>query len=75
MAHKKKVHRFNDCGSNMGAGDRSDGSLTINISLVTCGTCKHRILDVIAKRDWELMRGDLLNELGLVAVLIANNLE
>lgn len=52
MAYVKKIHCFDDCGSNMGAGDRSDGHLTEDLKLVTCGTCKRRITEVIAARDW-----------------------
>ena len=52
MAHKKKVHRFGDCGSNMGAGNRSEGNLTADIRQVTCGTCKRRITEAVAQLDW-----------------------
>lgn len=53
MAYKKKVHRFADCGSNMGAGDRSEGSLTSELDDVTCGVCKRRITEYIAQLDWK----------------------
>jgi hypothetical protein len=52
MAYNKKKHYFNDCGSNMGAGDRSKGHLTKLLHKVTCGTCKRRLLESIAAIDW-----------------------
>lgn len=71
MAYVKKVHRFSDCGSNMGAGDRSEGSLTQHVRQVTCGACKARILNVIAQMDWEKLPNELRIELSNIAVNLA----
>jgi hypothetical protein len=67
MAYVKKQHRFADCGSNMGAGDRSEGNLTDNVKLVTCGACKARILNEIAQADWSKLTSTLQAELHHVA--------
>lgn len=74
MAYVKKVHRFRDCGSNMGAGDRSDGSLTADVTKTTCGACKQRVLDVILKSDWQHLRKDLVAVFRDVAVQIDGDL-
>jgi hypothetical protein len=68
VAYTKKLHRFADCGSNMGAGDRSEGSITDNVKLVTCGACKARILNVIAQADWAKLTSTLQAELHHIAV-------
>lgn len=68
MAYKKKLHRFDDCGADMGAGDRSEGNLTDKVQLVTCGVCKARILNVIAQSDWNKLTSQLQAELHHIAV-------
>jgi hypothetical protein len=68
VAYQKKLHRFADCGSNMGAGDRSDGHLTTDIRKVTCGACRARILNSIAQSDWEQLPSELRTELSNIAV-------
>jgi hypothetical protein len=71
MAYQKKMHRFDDCGSDMGAGDRSDGHLTTDIRQVTCGACRARILNTIAKSDWTQLPNELRIELSNIAVRLA----
>lgn len=68
MAYKKKLHRFADCGSNMGAGDRSEGNITDKVQLVTCGACKQRILDTVLQADWGKLTSTLLAELHHISV-------
>lgn len=58
MSHNKKMHRFEDCGSNMGDGDRSDGHITNDVYKITCGACKQRILGLILKQDWSTLHLD-----------------
>lgn len=72
MAYKKKVHRFADCGSNMGAADRSDGSLTTDFRQTTCGVCKRRITEAIAELDWG---SELPLQLQAILSSVASHLE
>lgn len=66
MPRTKKVHCFEDCGANMGAGDRSTGHLTPNVEQVTCGTCKQRIVQVLLDADWSRLS---LREVAFVSAL------
>jgi len=66
----KKLHRFADCGADQGDGDRSDGNLTGDVRRVTCGTCKARILNTLARADWSQLTSLLTAELHYIAVKV-----
>jgi len=63
--NKLKIHFFKDCsGIHWGEHSRS---VIEDISRITCGQCKGRILEVLRQKDWSTLGQEELEVLEIAA--------